>query len=125
MKKEKMHVAIVLDEYGGLTGMVTLDDIVNSVLGDIDDITSTSEAERIEKVSNKEYLISGESPLTAVSEALQINLPQDNRTKTIGGLVVKTMERIPVAGEKVTIGNYTFTIEEASDRQVLKIRFKR
>lgn len=125
MKKEKMHVAIVLDEYGGLTGMVTLEDIVNSILGDIDDITSASETERIEKISNKEYLICGEAPLTTVSETLKINLPQDNRIKTIGGLIVKKLERIPAAGETVTLDKYTFIVEEASDRQVLKVRFKK
>ena len=65
MKKENIHFAIVLDEYGGLDGIVTLDDIVNSVLGDIDNATF-SEEERIEKISDKEYLIYGEAPITSV-----------------------------------------------------------
>ena len=124
MKKENMHFAVVLDEYGGLSGIVTLDDIVNSILGDIDNATF-SETERIEKISDKEYLIYGEAPITSVTDTLGITLPWDDRLKTIGGLITKKLARIPVAGEKVTLGKYTFTIEEASDRQVLKVRLKK
>lgn len=124
MKKENMHFAVVLDEYGGLSGIVTLDDIVNSILGDIDNATF-SETERIEKISDKEYLIYGEAPITSVTDTLGISLPWDDRLKTIGGLITKKLARIPVAGEKVTLGKYTFTIEEASDRQVLKVRLKK
>ncbi len=124
MKKENMHFAVVLDEYGGLAGIVTLDDIVNSVLGDIDNATFSA-TERIEKISDKEYVIYGEAPITTVSDTLGITLPWDDRLRTIGGLITKKLSRIPVAGEKVTLGKYTFTIEEASDRQVLKVRFKR
>ena len=124
MKKENMHFAVVLDEYGGLSGIVTLDDIVNSILGDIDNATF-SETERIEKISDKEYLIYSEAPITSVTDTLGITLPWDDRLKTIGGLITKKLARIPVAGEKVTLGKYTFTIEEASDRQVLKVRLKK
>ena len=124
MKKENVHFAVVLDEYGGLAGIVTLDDIVSSVLGDIDNATF-SETERIEKISDKEYVIYGEAPITSVTDTIGITLPWDDRLKTIGGLITKKMARIPVAGEKVTLGKYTFTIEEASDRQVLKVRLKK
>jgi len=124
MKKENVHFAVVLDEYGGLAGIVTLDDIVSSVLGDIDNATF-SETERIEKISDREYVIYGEAPITSVTDTLGITLPWDDRLKTIGGLITKKMARIPVAGEKVTLGKYTFTIEEASDRQVLKVRVKK
>ena len=124
MKKENMHFAVVLDEYGGLSGIVTLDDIVNSILGDIDNATF-SETERIEKISDKEYLIYGEAPITSVTDTLGITLPWDDRLKTIGGLITKKLSRIPVAGEKVTRGKYTVSIEDASDRQVLKVRLKK
>ncbi|MBQ3713790.1 MAG: HlyC/CorC family transporter [Spirochaetia bacterium] len=124
MKEENIHFAIVLDEYGGLAGIVTLEDIVNSVLGDIDNATF-SETERIEKISDKEYVIYGEAPISTVSDTLRIDLPWDDRLKTIGGLITKKMARIPVSGEKVTLGKHTFIIEDASDRQVLKVRYKR
>lgn len=125
MKKENMHFAVVLDEYGGLTGIVTLDDIVGSVLGDLDDNATFSETERIEKISNKEFVIYGEAPLTSVADTLGITLPWDDRIRTIGGLIIKKLERIPNAGEKVTLGRYTFTVDEVSDRQVLKVHFKK
>ncbi|MBQ6904860.1 MAG: HlyC/CorC family transporter [Spirochaetia bacterium] len=124
MKEENIHFAIVLDEYGGLAGIVTLEDIVNSVLGDIDNATF-SETERIEKISDKEYVIYGEAPISTVSDTLRIDLPWDDRLKTIGGLITKKMARIPVSGEKVILGKHTFIIEDASDRQVLKVRYKR
>ena len=124
MKKENVHFAIVLDEYGGLDGIVTLDDIVNSVLGDIDNATF-SEEERIEKISDKEYLIYGEAPITSVTDKLGIALPWNAGVKTIGGLIVKKLERIPASGEEVMLNKYKFIVEEASDRQVLKVRFKK
>ena len=124
MKKENVHFAIVLDEYGGLDGIVTLDDIVNSVLGDIDNATF-SEEERIEKISDKEYLIYGEAPITSVTDKLGIALPWNAGVKTIGGLIVKKLERIPASGEEVLLNKYKFTVEEASDRQVLKVRFNK
>ena len=124
MKTENVHFAIVLDEYGGLDGIVTLDDIVNSVLGDIDNATF-SEEERIEKISDKEYLIYGEAPITSVTDKLGIALPWNAGVKTIGGLIVKKLERIPASGEEVMLNKYKFIVEEASDRQVLKVRFKK
>ena len=124
MKEENMRLAVVLDEYGGLVGIVTIGDIVNSILGDIDN-AAFSETERIEKISDKEYVIYGEAPISSVSDTLGIELPWDDRLRTIGGLITKKLSHIPVAGEKVTLGKYTFTVEEASDRQVLKVRFKK
>ena len=124
MKEDNMRLAVVLDEYGGLVGIVTIGDIVNSVLGDIDNATF-SETERIEKISDREYVIYGEAPISSVSDTLGIDLPWDDRLRTIGGLITKKLSHIPVAGEKVTLGKYTFTVEEASDRQVLKVRYKK
>ncbi len=124
MKQQNIKFAVVLDEYGGLAGIVTMDDIVDSVLGDVES-AATPDTERIEQISKNEYMIYGEAPITSVTDTLGIDLPWDDRLKTIGGLITKKLARIPVAGEKVTLGNNTFIIEDASDRQVLKVRYKK
>lgn len=122
MKKEKEHIAVVLDEYGGLAGIITLDDIVAGILGEISDESEEPETEKIIKVSQKEFIIYGEAPVASVNERIRISLPWDSGYRTIGGLIIKNIERIPVQGEEIRIEKFRFVIEEVSDRQILKVR---
>jgi len=122
MKKEKEHIAVVLDEYGGLAGIITLDDIVAGILGEISDESEEPETEKIIKVSQKEFIIYGEAPVASVNERIRISLPWDSGYRTIGGLIIKNIERIPVQGEEIRIEKFRFVIEEVSDRQILKVK---
>lgn len=122
MKKEKEHIAVVLDEYGGLAGIVTLDDIVAGILGEISDESEEPETEKVIKISAREFIIYGEAPVASIDEKLKISLPWDNSIRTIGGLLIKYIERIPAAGEEVYIEKFRFIIEDVSDRQILKVR---
>lgn len=122
MKKEKEHIAVVLDEYGGLAGIVTLDDIVAGILGEISDESEEPETEKVIKISAREFIIYGEAPVASIDEKLKISLPWDNSIRTIGGLLIKYIERIPATGEEVYIKKFRFIIEDVSDRQILKVR---
>ncbi|MCQ2603571.1 MAG: hemolysin family protein [Spirochaetia bacterium] len=126
MKKTGDHFAVVVDEYGGLAGIVTLTDIIEEILGAMQEKEEAiPETEKIDKVSDTEYIIAGEAPVFNVCERLKIQLPWDNSVRTIGGLIIKELQRIPAAGETVQLGEYTFTIEEVSERQILRIKFIR
>ena len=78
--------------------------------------------EKIIKVSQKEFIIYGEAPVASVNERIRISLPWDSGYRTIGGLIIKNIERTPVQGEEIRIEKFRFVIEEVSDRQILKVK---
>lgn len=123
LKNNRICLAVVLDEYGGLAGIVTMQDIIEEILGEIYDENYELETEKIEKLPDGDFIIAGEASLSEVNEKLGISLPEESGTRTISGFIIKNLDHIPLAGEKVKTGGSTFIIEKASDKQILSIRF--
>ena len=122
LQKEKVQAAIVLDEYGGTYGIVSMEDLVESIVGNIQDEYDNEEQE-IETVNENHYIVDGATIIDDVSKLIGIEL-DDTDNDTIGGLVmdklgyVPEMEELPVS---VRIGNATFTIIEMDDQSIEKI----
>lgn len=122
LQTTKQHIAILIDEYGGFSGIVTMEDIIEEVMGDIDD-EYDEEDPVIEKVSEDTYIMDGSMDLDDIDEELNINLESDN-SETIGGFIIDMLGEIPDendVGKEITFENYRFRIDSIRDRRIEQI----
>lgn len=118
LTKKRRSVAIVLDEYGGTAGIVTIEDIVEELFGEIED-EHDSDEELIENhLEEGSYLFSTRLEVAYLNEEYKLNIPESDSYGTLGGFIVDFYKEIPQKGEQITIGNYRFTIEEASNKKL-------
>ena len=120
MKKEKSQMAIVVDEYGGTAGLLTIEDLVEVIVGDIDD-EYDEEEEEIVKVSDNEYLVEGSTKISDVNEQIGINFESDE-FDSIGGFIIGYLKRIPEENELIEVGNVKFSVESIDKNRINKIR---
>ena len=124
---KRKSVAIVLDEYGGTSGLITVEDIIEELFGEIEDEhDSISLLE--EKVNDSEYKFSARLEVDYINETYDLELPEDTYYETLGGLIVDHTETIPSEGEIIEIGHYQFTVLKKSASKLeevyLKVLFK-
>lgn len=120
MKKEKSQMAIVVDEYGGTAGLLTIEDLVEVIVGDIDD-EYDEEEEEIVKISDNEYLVEGSTRISDVNEKLGINFESDE-FDSIGGFIIGYLKRIPEENELIEVGNVKFSVESIDKNRINQIR---
>ena len=119
-KLRKLHIAVVVDEYGGISGIVTLEDILEEIVGDINDEFDSVELPEIEKVGRNVYEVDSRMPLTEFSEKLGLGLSPEG-FDTIGGYIFDLFGKIPEKGESVRDGAVTFTIKDISGTVINRI----
>ena len=120
MKKSRNHMAVVLDEYGGTVGIVTIEDVVEEIVGDIED-EYDKEREMIEVIKEDEYIVEGSARLDDISDLIGVNM-ESEEFDSVGGLVIGELGRIPEAQEEVTIGKIRFVVEEVEKNRIMKVR---
>lgn len=113
----KNHMAIVVDEYGGVSGLVTIEDVLEEIVGDIDDEHDAEAVRDIERLQDGIYRVQALTAIDDFNDALGTEF-SDDEYDTIGGLVVAEFGRLPEAGESVGIGEWLFEIESADDRRL-------
>ena len=124
MQDNGMHMAIVVDEYGGMAGLVTLEDIMEEIVGEIRDEYDQSEEELYQQISPDEFLIQGRMDLDDVNELLGTHYSKEV-ADTLGGFIYGEMGRVPVGGEQVTVEGWTLAVEQISGRRIRKVRARR
>lgn len=126
-QKNKKHMAIVVDEYGGLMGVVTLEDILEEIVGEIRDEYDEPEEKRaalqIKQLSPTVYLVDGETPLDELNARLSLELPVSEAV-TIGGLLLHRLAEIPKVGTTLTIDGARISVAEATEKEVRKVRLE-
>ncbi len=115
---KKLHMAIALDEYGGTSGLVTLEDVLEEIVGDIEDEYDTPKPDEIQFLEEGKVLISGRTTLDSIREACALDLISE-QVETIGGFLCEHAGKVPLKGERLTIGNRTFEIKEADKKHIL------
>ncbi len=122
---EKTHIAIVVDEYGGTEGIVTLDDILEEIVGDIGDEYDDEEEKLYTKFKNGIYIFDAKIDLDDLDEILGTEISaDDDEFETLGGLIYHLTERIPNIGERVTYKNLELTVHSVKNNRVKKLRVK-
>lgn len=120
-KREKLHMAIVQDEYGGTSGMVTMEDVLEEIVGEIADEYDQERPDEILELPDGSFIVSGRVPLDEVCEKCAIELESED-VDSIGGFLAAMAGRIPVVGEFYTFDNRRITVLEADERQVWSIK---
>ncbi len=123
MQREKFHMALVTDEYGSVTGLVALEDLLEELVGEITDEYDREETE-IQEVEPGMYRVSGKTSVDDVNEELEAELP-DEEWDTIAGLVLDLFGRIPEEGEEVTLEGLTFRADEVIGRRIARVLITR
>ncbi len=125
MQKSKSHMAVVVDEYGGTAGIVTMEDLIEFILGNIQDEYDDEEA-GTEVVDENTFYIDGAESMSTVCELADIELSEENEedsgTDTVGGFIINLMDKIPEPGEKAIFENTVFEIIDADDKKINKVK---
>jgi len=124
MRAHKMHMAIVLDEYGGTAGLVTNEDIVEEIVGEIEDEFDTEDVALIKRVGPHALEVDAQTHIDDVNEALGVSLPESEDYETVGGFLLYSLSRVPGAGETFEHDNVHFTVLEATPRRITRLRLE-
>jgi CBS domain containing-hemolysin-like protein len=119
MQGRRVHIAIVLDEYGSVAGLVTIEDLLEEIVGEIADEYDREEAQ-IEQVDDRTYRVNGRLSIDEVNDQLELELPQDD-WDTVAGLMYGLLGSVPTQGETVTYDGITLTAEKVLGRRIAKV----
>ena len=121
-RKEKM--AVVVDEYGACTGIVTMEDLVEEIVGDIADEYDVDEVRMFHKLGEDQYLVDARMEVEDVRETLELPLPEGDY-ETLSGYLLEQFEHIPNEGEYISLEGWTLTVQSANERQIETVRLER
>ena len=123
LMQEKKSLAVVVDEFGGTSGIVTLEDLVEEIFGEIED-EHDMRREVARKVSENEYLLSGRMEIDTLNEMFGLDLPESDDYVTIAGLILHYYQKFPKLNESIEYGKYTFKIVKATATKIELVRMK-
>ena len=118
------NIAVVVDEYGGTAGVVTIEDVIEEIFGEIEDEYDVEELLE-EEIGDGEYRFSARQEIDYLNASYDLSLEESEEYETLGGLIIHHLENIPEAGTKVEIGEHTFEIEEVSQHRIETIRVRK
>lgn len=125
-QKSRTHIAVALDEFGGVSGLVTIEDVLEEIVGEIDDEYDQKTEEEIRKVDDDVCVAVGRAHVDEINEVMGFELPENEDFDTIGGFVFAEFGRVPTVGESITWQNaIRITVLEASRRRVNRVRLER
>jgi putative hemolysin len=123
MQQEKFHIAMVSDEHGSVSGLVTLEDLLEELVGEITDEYDREEPQ-MEPVGDETYRVNGRLPIDELNELLEVNLPHEE-WDTVAGLMLGLLGAIPTEGEEVRFDKLSFTAEQVQGRRIAKVLISR
>lgn len=123
LSSEKKSIALVVDEFGGTSGIVTIEDVLEEIVGDIEDEHDTSDLIE-KKISDKEYILSGRLDIDYLNEEYNFDLPESDEYKTLAGLILFTYGHIPRQQENIRVGKHVFTVLKGSSTRVELLKMK-
>jgi len=124
LTKKRKSVAIVLDEYGGTSGIITVEDIVEELFGEIEDEHDEVETLIEKQLSEDAYLFSTRLDVEYINQTFKLNIPESHSYGTLGGFIVNYTKEIPQKGEQITIDKFHFTIEEATNKKIELVKLE-
>ena len=125
MRRRRIHMAVVVDEYGGTAGVVTIEDLLEEIVGEIQDEHDIGEpAEIFEQREDGSFVVGGRFEVDRLNDLLKISLPEDEDYDTVAGLICERLEHIPAQGETLEYEGMVFEVLESDERRVHKVRIR-
>jgi len=122
MKKNRVHMAIVIDEYGGTAGIVTIEDLIEEIVGEIEDEYDEIE-KQVEKINDEEYIVDGSTKVIFINGFIGLNIESED-FESLGGFIMGELGRLPKVGETVLHENVKFTVDSVSNHRIQKVRMQ-
>lgn len=122
-QREKHHMAIVVDEYGGTSGLITLEDLIEEIIGDIQD-EHDKEQPLFNKIGENIYSVDPKIDLDELNESLEIDLPTEGQYDSLGGFILSLTSYVPKVGELVKFENYEFMIDKIDRHRIIRVKMK-
>ena len=116
-------MAIVIDEMGGTSGIVTLEDLVEEIFGDIEDEHDRRKIVA-KQVDEKTYIFSGRMEIDDINDKFSLSLPEDDEYMTLAGFIIHHLQRIPSNGEVINVDNWQFEIMQSSSTKIVLVRLR-
>jgi putative hemolysin len=121
MQANGVHIAVVVDEYGGMAGLVTLEDIVEEIVGEIRDEYDQAEEPPFEKVSDDEYIFPGRADIEDVNEIMGTHLTREI-ADTISGYIYGEIGRVPLGGEQLRLEDWILTVDQVDGQRIRQVK---
>jgi magnesium and cobalt transporter len=121
-RRNRNHMALVVDEYGGVSGLVTIEDVIEQIVGDIDDEFDVEDDHNIRKEAERQFTVRGVTRIDEFNEYFGAHLSEEEGFDTVAGLLMKELGRLPRRGESVTIDGFEFRVTRADRRRIDALR---
>lgn len=122
MKTHKIHIAIVIDEHGGVDGIVTLEDLIETIVGDIEDETDMTQAESYEIIDKHTIVSSGDIRISKINDIMNTSIPEDANHVTLNGILHKKLNDIPKTGDSIKVNDVTINVEKVTNNKAVRLR---
>jgi len=123
-KKEKVHIAMVVDEHGGISGLITIEDVLEEIVGDIYDETDKDE-ELIRIGDNNKCYVKGETEIEDVNRVLELNLSEEEDYETISGYILSQLRHIPEVGEELSVDGIVIRVTQADQQRIIEVEIEK
>ena len=121
---QKVHIAVILDEYGGTAGLVTIEDILEELVGEITDEYDAAEPAELKRIDDRTVEVDARMRIDDLNDELDIHLPEDENYETIGGFVFSTLGKVPETGERCEHNNVGIQVIAAEPRRIVRLRLE-
>lgn len=122
LQKLRLSVGVVIDEFGGVSGIITLEDLIEEIVGEIEDELDERQKPFVEKLSEHDYIVNTRMEIEDFSEYFKVAVDEEDDVTTVSGLILKNADRIPKVGDVVEYKNLKFKILEGTKRKISKVR---
>ncbi len=122
LQKLRLSVGVVIDEFGGVSGIITLEDLIEEIVGEIEDELDERQKPFVEKLSEHDYIVNTRMEIDDFSEYFNVAVDEEDDVTTVSGLILKNADRIPKVGDVVEYKNLKFKILEGTRRKISKVR---